>query len=256
MEGLPHLDRITFRVLPDADSRNASVAAGDIDIATQGGATGQQDLIDQGFIAYEYLGNGAGVMIYNVLEPPTDDVRVRRGLSAARNPESVNAITTSNLSGVDEVRNGYFSSSSSWYSEEAGANYTFYDVDAAKADFDSYVNDPTRSDGNNVGDPISFTYECNSEPQNLLLAQLFQQEWGDLGVVVDIATHEQSTFVTKVLGSPADDPAFKGDFNATCWADGTAGGPGQPDGRSVGLGGPSAPLRRLDQGRGREARDG
>jgi len=224
-EGQPYLDRITFRVLQDADSRNASVAAGDLDMSTQGGADGQQDLIDQGFVAYEFLGNGAGVMIYNTLEPPTDDVRVRRGLSAARDPEAATAITTSNLSGVDEIRNGYFSSSSKWYSEEAGASYAFYDVAAAQADFDSYVNDPTRSDGKAVGEPITFTYECNSEPQNLLLAQLFQQEWGDLGVVVDIATHEQSTFVTKVVGSPADDPAFKGDFNATCWADGTAGDP-------------------------------
>ncbi len=224
-EGQPYLDRITFRVLQDMDSRNASVAAGDLDMSTQGGADGQQDLIDQGFVAYEFLGNGAGVMIYNTLEPPTDDVRVRRGLSSARNPESTAAITTSNLSGVNEIRHGYFSSSSSWYSEEAGAGYAFYDVEAARADFDSYVNDPNRSDGKAVGEPISFTYECNSEPQNLLLAQLFQQEWGDLGVEVDIATHEQSTFVTKVIGSPADDPAFKGDFNATCWADGTAGDP-------------------------------
>ena len=223
--GLPYLDRITFRVLPDGDSRRASVAAGDIDIATQGGATGIQNLLDSGFVTYEFLGNGAGVVIFNTLSAPTDDVRVRRGLSSALDPASVNAILESSLSGANELRSQYFSQTSKWYSEAAGAGYAFFDLAAAQADLDSYVNDPTRSDGKAVGAPIAFTYECNSEPQNLLVAQLFQQEWGDLGVEVDIATHEESTFITKVLGSPADDPAFSGDFSVTCWADGTAADP-------------------------------
>jgi len=225
VEGLPYLDRITFRVLPDGDSRRASIAAGDLDISTQGGATGVQDLLDSGLVTYEYLGNGAGVVIFNTIQAPTDDVRVRRGLSAALNPASAAAILNSNLAGASELRSQYFSETSTWYNEEAGAGYAFYDVAAAQVDLDAYVNDPARSDGKAVGEPISITYECNSEPENLQVAQLYQQEWGDVGVEVELATLEQSTFVTKIIGGPGDTPAFAGDFVASCWADGTESDP-------------------------------
>ena len=216
---LPYLDRIRFRVLSDADSRRASFAAGDLDITTQGGPDGGPDLIENGAVPYEYIGNGAGVNIYNVLEPPFDDVRIRRAASHALNPENATALSAPNLSGVIEIRTQYFNSSSPWYDEAAGADYATFDLAEAQRLAEEYIADPARSDGKAVGEPVSFTYDCNTDPINLDRAQLFAQEWGDIGFEVEIETTEQSSFVTKIVGTTSE-PLFAGEFQVACFADG------------------------------------
>lgn len=216
---LPYLDRIRFRVLTDGDARRASFAAGDLDIVTQGGPDGGADLIADGAIPYEHIGNGAGVNIYNVLEPPFDDVRIRRAASHALNPENATALSPANLSGVTEIRTQYFNSTSRWYDEAAAADYALFDVAEAQRLVEEYINDPNRSDGRAVGEPVAFTYDCNTDPINLDRAQLFAQEWGDVGFEVEIQTTEQSSFVTKIVGTTSE-PLFAGEFQAACFADG------------------------------------
>lgn len=216
---LPYLDRIRFRVLPDGDARRASFAAGDLDLITQGGPDGLQTLIDDGAVPYEYIGNGAGLNIYNVLEPPFDDVRVRRAAAHALNPDNLNALTPANLSGINVVRTQYFSSTSRWYDEAAGEGYATYDPALAQELADEYINDPNRSDGRAPGEPVSFVYDCNTDPINLDRAQLFQQEWGDIGFEVEIFTAEQATQITKIVGTNSD-PLYAGEFQIACWADG------------------------------------
>ncbi len=216
---LPYLDRIRFRVLPDGTARLASLEAGDLQVTTQGGPAGGQALVDQGFVPYEYIGNGAGLNIYNTAVPPFDDVRIRRAAAHALDPEQATALRPANLSGINVVRTQYFSTTSAWYDEAAGADYATYDLDEAVRLADEYVNDPDRSDGRAVGEPVSFTYDCNTDPANLDTAQLFQQEWGDIGFEVDLRTTEQASYITKVIGTTSE-PLFQGDFQIACWADG------------------------------------
>lgn len=220
-DGQPYLDRITFRVLVDGNSRRASLESGDIDIATQGGTDGVQSVVDAGFTPIEYIGNGAGVIVFNTLQPPMDDKRVRRAVAHAADPEDVNAINPGQLSGELEARTQYFAPASRWYDASIDSIYPAFDVAKAEELIAEYVNDPTRSDGAAVGDPIRFRYVCTSAPTNRLISQLLLQAWSDVGLEVEFSEEEQASMVTRIVGGPATDPAFLGDFDASCWADGT-----------------------------------
>lgn len=221
---LPYLDRVRFRVLPDGTARRASLEAGDLQMTTQGGPDGGQALVDAGFVPYEHIGNGAGLNIYNTAVPPFDDVRMRRAAAHALDPAQATALRPANLSGVNVVRTQYFATTSQWYDEQAGAGYALFDPDEASRLYDEYINDPERSDGKAVGDPVSFTYDCNTDPLNLDTAQLYQQEWGDIGFEVELRTTEQASFITKVIGTESE-PLFQGDFQIGCWADGNENDP-------------------------------
>ena len=223
-EAMPYLDRIRFRVLPDGNSRRAALEAGDLDMATQGGPDGGPQLVEAGFVPYESIGNGAGLNIYNVFSPPMDDVRIRRAAAHALNPDAANEIGPSNLAGVNVPRSQYFTTESVWFSPEADEAYAWYDPDEAARLVDEYVNDPNRSDGKAVGEPVSFRYFCNTEPLNRDTALLYQQEWGDVGMDVELEFMEQSTLITTVVGTTSD-PLYAGDFDVSCWADGNENDP-------------------------------
>ena len=84
-EGMPYLDEIVFRPIPDEDTRIASLEAGDVD----GVQSLRQSAIRQlreldGVDTYEFLGNNSGSAIFNTAKPPLDDVRVRRARVRAR----------------------------------------------------------------------------------------------------------------------------------------------------------------------------
>ena len=81
-EGLPYLDGITFRPIPDEDTRLASLQSGDIHaLQTLRQSTVARAREFDGVDNYEFLGNNSGVSLINTSRPPFDDVRVRQALA-------------------------------------------------------------------------------------------------------------------------------------------------------------------------------
>jgi peptide/nickel transport system substrate-binding protein len=214
-EGLPYLDEIVFRPIPDEDTRIASLRSGDVDAVQSLRQSAIRQLRDiDGVDTYEFLGNNSGSAIFNTTAPPLDDVRVRRALAYALDQEQL--IEVLGGTGLTPAETQWFSEDSPWYSAEAAAAWPTNDVEQAAALIDEYVNDPARSDGQPVGAPVQLQFDCPPDPSLIELSQLYQAFWGAAGVEVDLNQVEQATHVSQ---------AMAGEFQAKCWRVGDQGDP-------------------------------
>ena len=202
-EGLPHLDRITFRPMPDEDTRLASLQSGDIDVMQslrQSTVIRARDL--DGVDNYEHLGSNSGGGTVNTSKPPFDDVRVRKALAHALDQEAI--IEVLGGEGVTPPTTQFFSEDSPYYSEKVAEAYPSYDPEKAQEYYDDYVDDPERSDGLPVGTDLSFTYSCPPDPSLNEVAQLVQSLYGALGAQVELEQVEQATWIQKMLARDYD----------------------------------------------------
>lgn len=214
-EGLPYLDRVTVRPIPDEDARGIAMEAGDIDathsVRLSQFLTQMRDLAKSGAVEmYESPGNSGSGTIFNTTAAPLDDVRVRRSLAYALKPADLISV----VAGEDatEPRTTYYSPESPWYSEKASDAYPVDDLDEAKKLYEEYVNDPSRSDGKAVGSPVSFEFACTAIPSLQAQAQAYQEMWKQVGFQVDLKPVEQSVHIQN---------AIEGKFQANCWRQGS-----------------------------------
>lgn len=228
---LPYLDEIEFRVIPDDESRTASLASDDIQvIQTLRGPSIKRVLamVDKGgFEASLYIGNESSITVINTLSPPLDDIRIRRALAFANDSEAMAKVRDDD--GLTPPANGFFSEDSPWYSAEAVADYPGAngpDPEAAKELVEQYRNDPERSDNKPAGADIEIEYICQPDPTLLQGAQLLQNLWGNVGIDVHLVQLDQATMISRVVGTADTDPPFRGDFQTTCFR--ASGGEGDP----------------------------
>ena len=83
-KGVPYLDKIVFRSIPDHQTRFASLLSGEIDmIALDRGTLIHKARKSPSLQTIASDGNGAEIVIINHRIPPLDDLRVRRALAMA-----------------------------------------------------------------------------------------------------------------------------------------------------------------------------
>ncbi|WP_155858923.1 ABC transporter substrate-binding protein [Candidatus Blastococcus massiliensis] len=202
-EGLPYLDRIVFRPMPDEDTRLQSLQSGDIDVMQslrQSAVIRARDL--DGVSNYEHLGSNSGGGTVNTSKPPFDDIRVRQALAHALDQEAI--IEVLGGAGVTPPTTQFYSEDSPYYSEKVAEAYPEYDLEKAQELYDSYVDDPERSDGKPVGTPLAFTYSCPPDPSLNEVAQLVQSLYGELGAQVELQQVEQAAWIQMMLARDYD----------------------------------------------------
>jgi peptide/nickel transport system substrate-binding protein len=207
-EGLPYLDGITFRPIPDEDTRLASLESGDIQAMQslrQSTIARARDL--DGVDNYEYVGNNSGGSLINTSRPPFDDVRVRQALAHAIDQEEL--IEVLGGTGMTPAATQYFSPDSPFFSEEAQEAFPDFDVERAQELYDEYKNDPSRSDGQPVGTDISFTYNCPPDPSLNELSQLYQAFWNTLGMEVELNAVEQAAHIQNAIAREYDVQCYR-----------------------------------------------
>jgi peptide/nickel transport system substrate-binding protein len=214
-EGLPYLDRITFRPIPDEETRAQSLFSGDLDaIQSLRGSTIKQVMDRDGFTSHLYVGNETGASIYNTEVPPMDDVRIRRAMAMATEHDDVAQILGDD--GLVDATTQYFSTNSPWWSERVAETYPEYDPEAAAELVEEYTNDPDRSDGQSPGTRPSFVYACPPDPSLIEISQYVQAAGQNIGIDIELTQVEQAAHIQNGL---------MGDYEVNCWRVGSENDP-------------------------------
>jgi peptide/nickel transport system substrate-binding protein len=212
--GLPHLDSVIIKPIPDEDARLASLTSGELDamFTLRGQYVRRARELGDSVKRYETIGNNAGGAIFNVTVPPVDDKRIRRALAHAMRQQDLIKILGGE--GISGAATQFFSKASPWYSEKVAASYPAFDLAKGKALVDAYVNDPARSDHKSVGSAVQVTFNCPPDPTLVAVAQGYQQMAAGVGIEMELRQVEQATHIANAVGKP---PFTSADYMINCW---------------------------------------
>ncbi|CAA9249302.1 MAG: ABC transporter, substrate-binding protein (cluster 5, nickel/peptides/opines) [uncultured Acidimicrobiales bacterium] len=215
--GLPYLDQITYRPIPDEDSRLASLLSGEIDtmLTVRQAQNVAKAAKESGGRIKEYpdIGNQVANININMQKPPMSDKRVRRAMGYAVKQEEL--ISVQGLEGIAPVTTQLFAKDSPFYSEQAAKVYAMNDVPKARALATEYMNDPSRSDGKPVGSRINLgQFTCTAGVSSLNdLVLLYQGRWKDVGIDIELSLVDQTVLSQRSVGQAPD---FKAGYDVTC----------------------------------------
>jgi peptide/nickel transport system substrate-binding protein len=196
--GLPYLDEIEFRILPDSQTRAQTLEAGGIDAM---GTTRDEDVTKYGGLKDAYAVHRASGMavpeymfLLNTATAPLDDVRVRRALAHAMDRD---AVIKTLRGGLTEPADGPWSKDSKWYAD--GGAYPAYDLAKATA----LVKEVEAEKG-----PITFEVISTPDPNTMQGVELTQDMWRKAGIDVTIKQADQADLINR---------AVTGNYGATVW---------------------------------------
>jgi peptide/nickel transport system substrate-binding protein len=192
---LPYLDEIIIRPIVDETSRLQSLQAGDLDsIMTLdiGTATQALALPDIEVHMNKQWFGGYG-LLFNTAAAPTDDIRIRRALSAALDRTTIVAAGGGDPQ-LQVTMSQWVPKASPLWSQKVDDDAAKYDLDAAKKLLADYVNDPKRSDGKAPGSPVSIEIQSSAAAQQVAQSQAVQAAFQDAGFETTITSVTPAQF--------------------------------------------------------------
>lgn len=175
-DGLPRLDEVAFRVIPDGAARAEALADEDVDMVLADDPATILDLreaAEQGSIDLLLDRNAEApklTIVFNTARPPFLDPVARHAVTTATDRT---AMTAAGYDGVLVPAKGPVSDQSVWFIDQA---YPPRDVDAATRDAATYAE--------TYGTPLAFTLKVPNEPVFLRFAGLWQQQLREAGITV------------------------------------------------------------------------
>jgi peptide/nickel transport system substrate-binding protein len=195
-EGLPYLDAIEFKVVPEQAARHQALEAGDIDAySSPSDAQLLEYLTDDSVSVYQSpLGGNEFVIMPNTNNAPLDDVRIRRAMVQAVDRD---LLIETFRSGLTQKASGPIEPASRWYAEPTG--YPSFDLEAATAAVAEYEAE---------NGPAEFTLSVQNREAVTEVADFLISFWNDAGIDVEVRLLEPGTDVPSVL---------QDDFDAITW---------------------------------------
>jgi peptide/nickel transport system substrate-binding protein len=190
--GLPYLDQITFKPIPDTTQREATLRTGAVDMIQ---STDPNTIVrfsgsgGSGFQVVDSVNNIIGeptvaFIMLNCAVAPTNDLRIRQALAKATDAAEIRKLYDAGYGGPI---NGLFLSNSPFYSD---TGYPSYDPAGARQLVDQYKAEH--------GTP-SLKLMTIPDPLYVKLIQIIQQMWGQVGVDVTLGEVEQATIITDFI---------------------------------------------------------
>jgi ABC-type transport system substrate-binding protein len=198
--GLPYLDEVTFRPIPDDDARSQALASGAVDmIITTSPQTIARLSGDRRFSFVDNRGRmvgspNLGCLMLNCSKPPFDDPLARRILATGISAEAYSKVINQ---GIIPPARGLFQPGSPYYST---TSYPTYDKKKARSLAAEY-----RS---KHGKALEFTSLGTATPQSIRQGEYMQQVLKDVGVTL----HTQHISQNEVISA-----ALSGTYQAMGW---------------------------------------
>lgn len=190
-EGMPYLDKVTYRPLVDPSSRQTALQAGDIDLFHTNDAQQLIEIghdgegVDDGYsVTFDVSSGDEMHAALNTQSGPTADLEVRRALALATDRDALNEGL---YDGFFEVADGPYGQEEYWWSD---AGWPEPDPDEARA----IVEEWEAENGDLVID-----YKVVAGTEGLELAQAIQQQWEAVGIEMEIQQMDQTTFANALL---------------------------------------------------------
>lgn len=198
--GLPYLDELEFRPIPDASQRASSLEAGTIDIMHTDVAQVIHEFVNDdqyGFL--DDLNNVIGqpdmdFTMLNLSVEPFTDVRVRQACAMAINVDAYKSVINK---GLNPISNQPFIPGTPFY---APVDYPAYDPSRAR--------DLIKQVESDTGKQVSFVYQSTSDPSAVDAAELVASNFGAAGMKVTLQQYQQDDLINNALA---------GKFQAAEW---------------------------------------
>ncbi|MFI0355801.1 ABC transporter substrate-binding protein [Actinomadura sp. 9N407] len=189
-KGLPYLDGIDFRILPDFQTRAQTLESGGLSAMA---TIRDNDIVKFGKLAeqgsyrmYRVAGMTVPELYFtlNTAVAPLDDLRVRKALAHATDRQAFIKTLRSSLT---KPADGPWSPDSPWYAPGA---YPAYDPNQAKALIAEYEKEKG---------PVKFELLSVPDQSSIQNAELVQDMWNKAGAEVTIRQGEQASLIQQAL---------------------------------------------------------
>lgn len=184
-EGLPHLEGIEYRPVPDNAERLSLLEDGTVDVTYTSRPQQVKELRASAFKVVEYSGGDETMLVLNTSKPPFDNVKARQAVAYASDSEGFRAERTQ---GVEGPANSLWAPGQPGYLEDNG--YPAFDLERAKQLVAEYEAE--------TGQPLAFSFTTQEDQDNLADAQFLANTYTEAGMDVTITAIPQVNLVATV----------------------------------------------------------